>query len=283
MGDAVSCVGLVRGGPPPPGARSSAGLATVLLPPSAATVGKPRREWSLPSDTERDRTDMSDVLTPLSTNCAFARRPSPPSGSPPDSVPRRLRRVQSENAFALPTRSPRRARMVVLPSNAFLPNEPMNSPVKNSPKTVALRTYRRERLLKSSSLAKISIMAEKPKPPAAMPRSRSASSLGGHGASGLTSSPSLLPTNFVRRARSTPMLRGGASSATPDKLQSSVLRREPRLPNHVGSLGASLRFPLGPEMMLKTITMPPAFPVSVPAAKLFVDTTTGKSIHLRCS
>ena len=167
---------------------------------------------------------MSDVLTPLSTNCAFARRPSPPSGSPPDSVPRRLRRVQSENAFALPTRSPRRARMVVLPSNAFLPNEPMNSPVKNSPKTVALRTYRRERLLKSSSLAKISIMAEKPKPPAAMPRSRSAS-----------------------------------------------------------SLGASLRFPLEPEMMLKTITMPPAFPVSVPAAKLFVDPTTGKSIHLRCS
>lgn len=161
--------------------------------------------------------------------------------------------------------------MVVLPPNSRLPERPVDSPVKHSPRTCGLRSFRRERLLKTSSIARIALTAEKPKPESAIPRSRSDGNLPTNKLS-MTNSPSILPTHYVRRARSNPMLRPGATGGTPDKRQTT---------GPISSLGASLRFPLGPEM-LHAIKMPAALPASVPAAKLYVDSTTGRSIHLRC-
>lgn len=216
-------------------------------------------------------------------------RPTPPSGSPPDSVPRRLRRVQSENAFAAPPASRRLGHHhLVLPPNACLPERPDKSPMK-SPRASALRSYRRDRILRSSSMARVSIIAMQPKAKVAIPRSRSASSIRpcGQASGGLTSSPSLLPPNFVPRARSAPMLRPSLALESPGDQQRARLAR-PHLPQHVGSLGASLRYPLGPEMMLHAnVTVrnkaePFVLQAAVPAAKLYMDPTSGRSIHLRC-
>jgi hypothetical protein len=151
-----------------------------------------------------------------------------------------------------------------------------------SPRATALRSYRRDRILRSSSMAKVSILATQPKPTESMPRSRSASAIRPCGHVGLTSSPSLLPPNFVPRARSTPMLRPSlALEASGDQQRAAMLSARP-LSQHVGSLGASLRYPLGPEMLHAIKAEPFVLQVAIPAAKLFMDPTSGRSIHLRC-
>jgi len=168
---------------------------------------------------------------------------------------------------------------LVLPPNAALPCRPENSPMK-SPRSSALRSYRKERILRSSlSMAKVSIIATQPKPDAAIPRSRSVSAIRPTGQAGLKSSPSLLPPNFVPRARSAPMRRPLESTGSQ---QRSARVARPLPP--VSSLGASLRYPLGPEQMMQQAvkTEPFVLQSAVPAAKLYMDPTSGRSIHLRC-
>ena len=209
------------------------------------------------------------------------------------SAPQRSRHVASENAFscAEPARqqsAPRPQggrlasvpRVFVLGEDHCLPHSPIFSPEKNSPKTSGLRRFRRDRLLRTSSLAKVSILAEKPKPCLALSRSKSASEIPSASTPlGLRSSPSLLPAHFIPRCRSTPTLRPAATSGLSTSSNYSALGASLR----PSALGASLRLS-GRDMLLSSAA-PTLYSCSellpVPAAKAFFDPTTGKSVHLR--
>lgn len=219
----------------------------------------------------------STVLSPLALNCMAPQQPSLPRDV--SSAPRRrMRHVASENAFAnTPSTPPRQKnRMVILNAEHKTPQAPYQSPVK-TPKTSALRSFRRERLLKSASSIRIARLAEKPTATATIPRSRSVASLRNDLRDEFHRGPALLPSRCCQRARSAPILR--VSPLTPSK--QSNLNATLYLPTNAGSLGASLRAS-GPEM-LHAIKMPPAaLPGSVPAAKAYFDPTSGRTVHLRC-
>ena len=166
--------------------------------------------------------------------------------------------------------------MVILHAEHKTPQAPYESPVK-TPKTTALRTFRRERLLKSASSIRIARLAEKPKPTATIPRSRSVTSLRNDLHDERHRGPALLPARCCQRARSAPTLR--VSPSSPSK--QSNLNATLYLPAHAGSLGASLRAS-GPEMLHAIKMTPAALPGSVPAAKAYYDPKSGRTLHLRC-
>ena len=72
-----------------------------------------------------------------------------------------------------------------------------------------------------------------------------------------------------------------ALEASDDQQRAARVTARP-LPQHVCSLGASLRYPLEPEMLHAIKMEPFVLQAAVPAAKLFMDSTSGRSIHLRC-
>jgi hypothetical protein len=147
-------------------------------------------------------------------------------------------------------------KLLVLTPRHCLPARPIDSP-KSSPRSTRVRKLRARKFTKAT-LAQSAVLAELPKPTAALARSGSLGSIDVDRA--CDSPPRPLPATMKQRARSAPLSRP-ATAERPCSL-----------------LGASLR--ASGSALLRPNAQPAA--VVAKAARSFFDKTTGKTIHLRC-
>jgi len=148
------------------------------------------------------------------------------------------------------SQTPTAPRLLVVPSHARLPSPPPDSPKQQ----MAFRARR----LRDAPTALSARMAEPPKSAEQITLTRSRSECGWLLSKAMP--VSVLPPTMLQRARSAPSLAHRA------------IDRPTSLPMG-GKLGDSLR--------VSSLT-PMACPVAVKAARVFVDSATGKSLALRC-
>ena len=192
---------------------------------------------------------MLDVLQPRDNLIVLPRPPTTPRLSS-------YRRGKENAEHARP-----RERIVVLGTEAHTPTRPVLSRSGSQP------AFRRRRF-EAAPVARPQLLAPATTAPA-MTSSRSAPTLSEPQRLNPTQScgVTILPAEVHQRARSTPMRRPVCPTT-----------ESPRPKPPGGALGESLNF--SSSAMLRDAALRP---LGLPAAKIFFDPTTGRSIALRCS